>query len=447
MRVLLLPLLACTEPSADDARRAWLVERLIEANAVWLAREPEAVEHQFAKMDADPYDFLRGTASVFLTDLARPVPGRAPTSFLTLPDASVTWVVGDPHLENLGTSLVGPESAATAEAVSTLEWVDLDAAARGPWTTDTRRAALALVLLFDGCGCADRGVEAFARAYAGELESPGWDPAGDPDDGRWADELRADAREDGLAGEALADRLSDEPGALLARTPIDDAGEGFVSLTADEEALVAHLTDQWSRRPAGWRALDAVRQYGKGVASFSAPRFLVAWDTGDDGAGDDHLLQLREVIDPPAQPGAPPPAPWGPERIDAATALWSTPDADVLYAGVTDGVGVYKVSTSSGWFRTFDHGDVIGELSAGDASVPDAEALGALVGRALARAHADANGAIVRDDLRAGGGVEPLVHERVRDARSDLGQLLVDAELFHQALATLGPALGAEGLR
>jgi hypothetical protein len=61
----------------------------------------------------------------------------------------------------------------------------------------------------------------------------------------------------------------------------------------------------------------------------------------------------------------------------AATALWSTPDVDVLYAGIADGAELFKASRLDGWSRSFDHSRVVRDLAAGKATDADLEGLGA----------------------------------------------------------------------
>lgn len=169
-------LLGCDDPGALSARAAWIQERLTADNAFWLTRSPARVEDKYARMEADPYDWMRGSLSLFLADALRPDPERAATAFLDEPESASVLLVGDPHVENLGTCLGGEEGDAgtiPAAAPLLLEWVDLDAAAFGPWTLDTRRAALAIALVADPDGecpeCADDAVAAFASAYADEI--------------------------------------------------------------------------------------------------------------------------------------------------------------------------------------------------------------------------------------------------------------------------------------
>ena len=478
-----LLLLACAPADPDAARLSWMRQVITEDNRVWLARAPELVAGKYRRMDADPYDFLRGTAAFWVADLSRPDPDRAPTRFLIEPDAAAVLVVGDPHLENLGTTLPGDEpdpGDADPFAPIPLEWVDLDGAAFGPWTLDARRAALSLALVADGldvCGdgtepCAPLVVAAFAEVYVAELRTrasggSGWDAAAElPESGRHVAQVRALARREGVAGSAVADatvsggRRDGRTGHLLELDAgLDDNDKGVLPLTESESAQLNRLLASWTEgRPADFRMLDAGRRFGSGIASFPAIRFLVLYDLGRDGPQDDRLLNLREVVDPPGLPtldaGFPAPFLDNADRvITASHRLWSRTDADARAGALRDGSSGFKSSTVSGWYTTFDHADLYESVVDGSASPEDLLGVGRTVGRALASAHArsfTANGdpalAVVVADLDAGGGDEVFVAERVRDAAADLARLQADAVLFHQALEYTGELLGAEVL-
>jgi uncharacterized protein (DUF2252 family) len=418
---------------------------------------------------------MRGTAGLFLADQLRPDLDRAPTAFLAEPDAAAVLVVGDPHVENLGTCLPGaePDPGVASDAELPLEWVDLDGAAYGPWTVDTRRAALSVALIADAIdgsdGSIDRAVEAFARAYAAEIlaqdEDGGWDAAAETErEGAVVAYLRAGVRSDGAAGAEL-DKYSvveaDERGVgvrSLARDEgLADDGDGVLALRAREEEQVARLLGSYDA-PRGFRVLDAVRLYGRGVASLPATRYLVLWDRGDDALEDDRLVSFREVIDPPTVDGMVPDLGTvyrdNAERIEAvSTMLWSRPDADARLDGLADGATAFKATTVSGWFQTFDHADVPRLFELGVAADPDLDAFAGTVGRALAAAHARGvtlNGApslpVIAADLAAGGGADALAEERVRDAAADLEVLHTDHALFRALRADVGPQLGAEVL-
>lgn len=462
-------LFACTDPDPELARREWMRQLLIDENQPWIAREPDAVAAKFAKMDADVYDFMRGTTGYWYAQLA--VPGeRPPTAFLDDPDAASILLVGDPHIENLGTCLAGEEPTladADPQAPLTIEAVDLDGSGFGPWVMDPRRASMALGHLassLPGCdeACVDAVAGALAAGFADEVlaQAAGEPPfdAGTEDatDGAYVTDLYARARAAGLEQEALAEwTVIQADGRFLERTGgLDDGYDGVLSLTVEESTQLDRLLTAWESPPEGFRRLDAVRRYGAGVASLPAVRYYVLYDFGDDSRQDDRLLQLREVVDPPTWPGtlAPPLYASNAERIEAVTrTLWSRPDADVRMAGLQDGAMTFKLTTLSGWFQTFDHETIAGPWLQGDASEADLQALATRIGRLLAAAQARGATAEGRPALEVlvaelDGRRDEWVAELSAQVRPDVERLRADAELFASARELYGPLLGAETL-
>jgi uncharacterized protein (DUF2252 family) len=476
--------IACAEPGPLAARAAWLQAELTADNTFWLTRSPTLVEDKYARMAADPYDWLRGSNAVFLADQVRPEPERPRTRFLTVEDAASVLLVGDPHLENLGTCLPGEEpdpGDATrlygeGGAPLLLEWVDLDASTHGPWTFDTRRAALSLALVAESAeeceGCMVPVTSAFAGAYADEITArergePGWDAGAEGiGEGALVAALRERVREDGLLSAAHDDFTvveADDDGIGHRRIALDERrdadGDGVLPLGLGDTARLDHVLAGWTEgRPDGFRRLDVARHYGKGVASLPATRFVVLWDRGSAGLEDDRLLNVREVIDPPSVDGLY--AGLGSVHADnadrvtaVAKQLWSRPDADVRMGAVTDGAAAFKTTSLSGWFDTFDHAAVDRAFTLQVATPADLDALAATLGRALASAHARGttlDGApalgVVAADLAAGGGRDAFVEERVRDVTDDLATLRADHALFLALLDDAGPLLGAEVL-
>ena len=54
-----------------EARRAHIVETLVDAFSDLMAADPSAFRVKFRKMAADPYAFFRGSDCLFFSDLAR----------------------------------------------------------------------------------------------------------------------------------------------------------------------------------------------------------------------------------------------------------------------------------------------------------------------------------------------------------------------------------------
>lgn len=463
---LLLPTLSlagCAPVDPDQARTAWLRDQLTRDNEVWLSRDPALLAAKYTKMAADRFDFVRGTAGVFLADLARPDVDRPTTTFLHEPAAAQVLLAGDPHVENVGTLRPGEEpdlGATTPPEALLLEIHDLDGAAFGPYLVDVRRGALGLATVtvsLSGCddACRQAAIATYARAYADRVLAGDAGPVTCAEDrGAMVAALCARVAERGPEGRVLTD-TTDGDGRLRLDDALDEAGAGTLALSPEEDEQLDRLLAAWDRRPADFRALDRARRYGAGVASLPAVRYVVLWDHGADGPDDDHLSSLREVVDPPAPPGRSPTVPVlfdsNAARIEeAAWRLWSRPDADVRMAGIADGAATFKVTTLSSWVDGFDHADLAEQWAAGRDD--DALAgLAATLGDVLAGAHlrgVTADGEPAADAIAAdlGGDTEVFVAEIVAAAEVDLPTSEADFELFQAALGRYGPLLGADTL-
>ncbi len=465
--VLLVLAAACTPVSPDQARTAFVRDTLASDNAIWLGRDTSLLAGKYAKMAADPFDFVRGTSALFYTDLSRPDPDRPETRFLTVPDAGSILLAGDPHPENFGAGLPGEEPSLGHEGSTPLdiELDDLDGSAFGPYLLDVRRGSLGIAMLasqLDGCDadCVSATVSSLVTAYVGEIHArstgvPATAACSD-DDGRIVIDLCMAADTEGVQGDVLSTFTVEgsDGRRLLMDDRLDAAGKGVLALTPDEDAQLDRLLAGWTARPVDFRELDRARRFGSGVASFPAVRYVVLWDHGGDSGDDDHLVSIREVIDPPNPPGRGATVPVlfdsNAARIEqVAWLLWSRPDADPRMAGLSDGASTFKVTTWSGYFQGFNHSDVVDGWASGTYSSADLQGLASRIGSTLADSHArgltaegePALGAIAADLGEDG---DLFVDERVEDASLDLARADADLRLFQQALDAYGPLLGAE---
>jgi len=440
---------------AEQARRAWLVEALTDDNRPWLSRDLVPLATKYDRMEDDPYDYLRGTAGVFLRDVGRSGSMRTTTSFLTEPSAASVLLAGDPHPENFGSLWPG------GSAPVLLEVNDFDGAVYGPYLMDVRRLNLGLAYLADegGCRCGDTVVAAASEAYLQSMRDGDARPAlVSGDEGAVAQGLLDDVVTDGLAASTLAEatELVATGRRFRITDALDDAGRGLLRLSTEEHAQLDRLLGSWGGRPSGFRELSRARRFGSGIASLPAIRYVVAWDRGDDGPEDDEMVSIREVVDPPAVPGVHDGAPayWasGAERIeDTARTMWSRPDADPHYDGLQDGVMTFKVQSWTAWHDSFDHARIVRRLQEGRYGPNDLVALGARLGEALGRVHrsgSTANGGLASEAvlLDVGGRGPEFVTEQVAQAGVDLVRLRRDHRLFVSARLELGPWLGADQL-
>lgn len=465
--MLLILVAACAPVSADQARTALLRDTLTSDNAIWLGRDTSLLAGKYAKMAADPFDFVRGTSALFYTDVSRPDPDRAPTRFLTVPEAGSILLAGDPHPENFGAGLPGEEpSLRQASPVPLdIELDDLDGSAFGPYLLDVRRGSLGIAILssqLDGCDpeCVSAAVSAFATAYVDEIQarsdSAGSAAACGDADGHIVTDLCTDAATEGAEGDVLASFTTQASGSrrLILDDGVDEVGKGVLALTSDEDAQMDRLLASWTARPVDFRELDRARRFGSGVASFPAVRYVVLWDHGDDSGDDDHLVSIREVVDPPNPPGRGATVPVlfdsNAARIEqVAWLLWSRPDADPRMAGLSDGASTFKATAWSGYFQGFNHGDIAEGWTSGSYSPDDLSGLAARTGRTLADAHArgltsEGEPALAGIEADLGEDGDLFVDERVADAVVDLARTDADLWVFQRALEAYGPLLGAE---
>jgi uncharacterized protein (DUF2252 family) len=458
--------LGCAAPSAEHARVAFIRDTLARDNASWLTRDLALLEGKYTKMAADPFDFMRGTASLFYADVARPDPDRPATAFVAQPGAGAVLLAGDPHPENVGTTLPGAAGALGTDGDELrIELNDLDGSGFGPYLLDVRRAGLGvrvLADLLDGCDadCAAEAVASLAAAYCTGIEASNSGQPPSPrcsgDEGSIVADLCASATDDGLRQSILA-RYTVRDGAertFALDGSLDAQGRGLLPLTDEEDAQLDRLLAGWAARPPDFRELDRARRYGAGVASFPAIRYVLLWDRGDPSDADDVLVSVREVVDPPSLVGRSVPVPVffdsNAARIEeAAWLLWSTRDADPNMAGLADGAATFKVTTWSGWFQGFDHLHIAEEWLGATYSQPDLDGMAARVGRTLAGSHGRGvtdGGApalpVIAADLAER--CDLFVDEIVEDSGVDLQRQKEDLPLFLGALDAYGPRLGVD---
>lgn len=464
--MLIVALAGCVlgESTPEALRSAWLVDALVDANQVWLSRDPSLLAAKYEVMAEDPYDWVRGTADVFLRDLARPGADRAETTFGHEPGAVSMLLVGDPHPENFGTFLPGEGPGPTdGVPVLRIEANDFDAAGYGPYLVDVRRALLGLAVLVEPvCDCRDEVVAAWVHGWIDELEAidagaPTLGAATVPGrSGQVVDRLLVDVLDEGIRREQLLEAttvLSDGRRRFRIDPEVDGDGDGILLPTLEERAQIERLLAAYVR-PSGFRVLDVARRYGAGVASLPAVRYVVAWDRGSPAPDDDELLQIREVVDPTPIPGfrqlaSPLLDDAATRSVDVSLALWSRPDTDVRVSGLFDGGMAFKVLSWSSWNTSFDHRKIQRDVAQGRSEREDLVVWAEQMGRWLATIHARSPSSIggtalgpILHDL--GDRQDAFLEERLTDAEHDLERALADHDLFLAALERHGPILGAD---
>jgi len=469
---LLVPLLwlgctACVDLDGQD-RRAWLQETLIEDNLALLARDPATTGGKFLKMGSSPYNLFRGTVGQFVRDSAQRGPGYLPTRFGSV-EGSRVLLVGDPHLENLGTF-----RAASGELL--VDFNDFDASGYGPWILDVRRLALsvwltAALLPEDGVDAVSPGelAASVARGYADEVsaETDGSPPlrvrAGEH--GAILDDLFERAEANGDADTALSDYTRVVGGRRvmvfgeLEAGPVEGVdGDVVRAPPVEEQRLVeAHLAQVGATLiasiPQDQLAVKGVsRRLGAGVSSYPLWRYYVLVEGPTQAPDDDWLLEVKETSDPPRRPGlAVHPgrqfASNGARVVSSQRALQERPDADPLLGCLDLGRLSFRVRERTSYQRGLAVDRIVERVGDGRWSVADLQELATIAGRLLARAHLNAptlHGGdallIVAADL--GGDRDGLAEETTRFVEVYGPQLLTDHQLLNALLADEGPTLG-----
>lgn len=433
-----IPLLALAAGCADalpSERAQRLIDVLAEDNYVWARRDPELVAKKLAKMQRDPYEWLRGTASVYWRDLTEL--GERPATAFGDEASSRALLVGDPHPENVGTFRA-------SDGTMIIDWNDLDAAGYGPFTADVRRLAVGLIIAADSDDTAftDELAARAVRGYAAQLaRSPmtirsGMHPLLDKE--LTKAKTRGDVR---FAVDELAPVTAGVR--YVAFSDLEPVAEDGVyedtvrPVGAEAAAWIDAAIAQWAAR----RGEPAVvklraRRIGAGVASYAALRYNVVLEGPTTALDDDQVIELKEERDglvlrgvPELQVGE-----WASPAsrvVDAQRRLQSRGDADPRLGAADLGGLSLKIRDREAYQRGLDHAD-LAALAAGSAQKrAQLGDLAELLGALLASAHGNAQ---TLDGLRGAAVIAPLlagredafVAELVASARAEAAQVIAD---------------------
>lgn len=442
-----------------DPRARAIAAAMTSADAVAIRDRPLLVAGKYNQMARDLYSFYRGAVPVYRVDFRD---GRSPASRTAFLSPALPWSTGDAHPENFGL-------LAASDGTLALEPNDLDGADRYPYHWDLRRLCAGMVIAARLSNPADPEAraataaqapaiaEAAALAYAeamvryadgaprGRIEEGGGVPL--------LDDLFRRGERDRLARAELGDRTELVEGARRLRRGVIDSSEPE-NLQADLPpdlvsalpALLARARQTMTAPPSpeAFTVLDAVREFGSGVASWPRVRIVVLVRGESDAPEDDLLLQVKEVVDSGAE-GFLPPGRFAedvPSRIRRGRELWARLDADGRWtADALLGLPVL-VRTESEAHKTVRVARMEEERGTPEALLSLARVLGAL----LARLHA----ASIDGEPSAA----PLLAEMVRGQEAAFAadhaahavaladQIEADFQHFREALRVLGPTLG-----
>ena len=444
LAVLLFGALGCS--ASFEARMATVVTAIREADDRDFRVRPALEAEKLAAMTETPQGYFRGAGPVWARDWRA---GIAKNPFprcgaITVPS------LGDPHVENFGT-------LEAADGTLRLEANDVDAADRAAPGWDILRLATSLAFAARESapdGEAPATTEALARAsvaalYTGYREAldggeiaavvPRSAVAGEGEvvggtGAPWIDALFARAAKAKAAREEL--ELYLETPVRFRRGPLpDDATEKNVELppgarTAITEALAGAA---WLSRPEAGpipTVVDAVRLFGKGVASRARVRLLVLLDGGADGR---RIVEFKEIGDANLPFWVPPEeraTDVGSRIRTAVSRAWSRPDA-TRYFATTHLYGFPMIVRTA---AESERGLRISKLTGAARSPEGFSAAARVLGQLVARSHRSTGNRLPCATLDAAA---------LADEALFLAALSHDdAARFRDATTQLGPTLG-----
>lgn len=418
---------SCSNASLEP-RTAAVCNALAIDNQIWLQREPATVAMKFRKMQRNWYTWLRGTAALYWADTTGVSPWNVPTKFGNAA-AAATRVIGDPHVENLGTFRA-------ADGTMFVDWNDFDASGFAPYWVDVRRLALSVVVAVTADDAA-LDVEfahaiskAVATGYATQIQTlAGGDRSWFVSTGSDAllDKLIDKAKRDGDAAKRLDEVAPIVEGARrmafgeMEAPGIDGVIEDeLTGVGADAAAALPAVVASWrtSVQPeitASAANIKGVRRrLGAGVSSYPALRYYVLLEGATASLDDDLLIEVKESRDgiAVATPATLPSFAWNSngERVATAQRLaQGTLAGDAMLGWAAMGPQSYRVVSRSGYQRGLNADDVAALAAKGADGKAAVLHLATTMGRLLARAHGQsptASGAL------GAAVIAPLLHDR-----------------------------------
>ncbi len=453
MAALALGVLRCG--SSQDPREATLRSAFARADEALLAERPALVAGRYALMATGLQPYYRGSLAIFLRDWRDPAVGLSASRFAV--DAPLVLGVGDPHVENFG-ALLGRDGTVA------LETNDLDGADRLPYLWDLRRLTVGLCVAALASNpdddaahrvtaAAARDIARSAAAAYAEAITPGAPElrVTDGGDAPLLVDLFRRANRDAPHHVELTNLTTlDAAGhrRLLRGTPDPTTPTGiFHDLPAWAYASLPALFTRYRAsltappEPAFFTVLDAVREFGSGVASWPRVRLLVVLRGDTDAADDDVIVEVKEQTDSTV-PGGPPPNVWfddDPSRVAAARrTIWSRPDAEPLW-GTTTWFGLpLQVRRESEGNKGVKVANLTGAMGTPDAMRALARVLGAM----LARSHRRSLPTPTPQALAIARDPQGFADEQADVSVAYATRVAADWALFQDLLRRDGPTLG-----
>ena len=469
--------LSCSDAQLGE-RDAWLSSTLIEDHFHLISRSPDLVSGKFKKMvglnfdgSSTLYPYMRGSLSQMYRDLSGDYIQAIPSRYSS-PEGLLTYLIGDPHIENVS-------SALDASGKLALDWDDFDSAGYGPWIWDVRRLALSLWVL-----CYDLGDTQLADSLVASMGEGYIKGTRQWSIGARVKPLEGDSLP--LSIEMLFEKSreqSEDHRALNRYTVIGNDGTGVLrrsllrgeirppkqtgvmrdvltSLNRAETMMINRFIDELrEQKPLLGALKDVTRKFGQGVSSYPLMRFYLLFEGPSLRLDDDELWEAKELADRPAPPGLNlyPPRQFGAQGqrvLKARRALqWLTPSAQDHESRST-WIDVGNVS-----FRARKIDDVVRGLNTRDLikfwqntetslAAAELKELSHLLGALLASAHCHAEtlnglsgGAVISRDLEQGD-IQYFNVELLNFVETYGPQVELDRAFLLALLTERGPLLG-----
>jgi uncharacterized protein (DUF2252 family) len=429
------------EDQLADAREAQIVSVMAAADEPYIRSRPLLSAGKYTRMAVGLFDFYRGTLPVFRSDMRSGSTTLAVSSF----DLDVPLVpsLGDPHPENFGGLRATDGSIA-------LEPNDFDAADRAPYLWDVRRLAAGVALAAMRSNPEDEmarrlatdarrviaraavtgyraGIEAAARGSMPARVTDATSPI-------VADVLQRSDRDQATRRELSDLTVLEGSRRLLKRGPVDpdDAQNVYADLPKTALASLPDAIERWRRTllvpppPDHVRLLDAVREFGSGIASWPRVRVILLVRGPTDDPGDDLLLELKELADSGIA-GLYPPGVYfdtvGERVVRSARLAWARPDAEPFW-GWTEWLGFpCQIRLESEGQKNVR----VARMAGGEGTPEAIASLATVLGTIVARVHSSgADGAANARAIHKRIAQDP---ERFLDEQADVGIAYADVVL------------------
>jgi uncharacterized protein (DUF2252 family) len=455
---------ACNSQGSTDERENEVIAALADGYIAAIRTRPALAAGQFNRMAGDGVDYYRGTLPLYMHDWTDGGSVAIGASQFAL-EAPLVLSEGDTHPENFGTLRASDGSYA-------FEPNDFDAGDRAPYLWDVRRLCAGMALAAHLANSDDANAQAtsaaashsiahaVAEGYASAMASlaSGGEPVRiSPPTGNAAlDDLFTRSMRDAANRAELTDDTIKDPttntrrllrGALDPTDPENTYGDVPPSDYADlPDAIERYRQTLINPPPADYfTLLDAAREFGSGVSSWSKIRVILLVRGPTDDPSDDVILELKELVDSGIA-GLYPPGLYYDDvetRVRTASrAAWARPDAEPLW-GTSSWEGFHiQIKNETEAFKTLRVAKLVGSLGTVDVLTDLAQRMGGLIARVHSAPFADSPNPAAVINARIAADTDAFEDEQADAGDAYATEVLADFLRFQNGLITRGPSLG-----